>query len=102
MKSKTKMIFITPKHVAQVLKNNSDAPKSGERDLHIAILTLAVQDIQGAKRCYIDSALAFLSGSYFETVCSRAGYDPDYVRGLISKIGQTVVVDVSLLRKNAA
>ncbi|HXX45175.1 MAG TPA: hypothetical protein VEJ38_10620 [Candidatus Acidoferrales bacterium] len=63
-----------------------------ERRLWLAVVTLAVEDWRSGTLRARREAQKFIFDDYadFESVCSRAGLDPESLRSKLSKIGRKV------------
>lgn len=63
-----------------------------ERRLWLAVITLAVEDWRSGTLRARREAQKFIfdDGADFESVCARAGLDPESLRNKLSKIGRRV------------
>lgn len=82
--------YVTPTQVSTVLKRAATNYHFAEGKLWLEVILQAVRDMQGGAIDLQVKAWSFVQSKRFETVCDFAGLEPEFARGIISKVGSKV------------
>lgn len=82
-------MMVRSAHLVRVLGRNSTHAHLPDGRLWLAVVCVAVLDIE-LGGLVADRAAAFISCSYFDDVCERAGLNSDYVRDQVRLVGTEI------------